>query len=137
MQPAKFALNLALAGAIAVGAIGIQGLHAGQKVKTTALLTVALAGVEGKEVDMRIKEFPPGWASSKHMHTGHEFVYVLEGSMVVDMEDKAPYTAGPGEVFDELADRVMLGRNASATEWLKILVIQVGDKGKPLTVKVK
>ena len=137
MQSAKFVFILALAGAIAAGAIGIQGLHAGQKTKDTVLLKVALVGVEGKEVIVKHFEFPPGWVGSKHYHTGHGFVYVLESSFVVDMEGKAPFAVRPGEVFQELPGKVFRGSNSSATEWLKIILFQVGDEGKPITVQVK
>ncbi len=117
----------------------VQGLHAEQKAKRTTLLKEALAGVQGKEAQVKHMEFPPGWVGSKHYHPGHVFVYVLEGTFIVDVEGRTRRTVGPGEVFHELpgSDRVMQARNGSATHWVKILVFQVGDEGTPITVKVK
>ena len=137
MQPATFVRNLALAGVIAVGAIAIQGLHAEEKAKTTALLKTALSGVEGKEVNLKHMKKPAGWVSPKHYHPGHVFVYILEGTMVVEVEGQETRTVGPGEVFHELPKRVMQAKNASATDWVKFVIFQVGDEGTSLTVKVK
>jgi quercetin dioxygenase-like cupin family protein len=110
-----------------------------QKAKRTTLLKEALAGVQGKEAQVKHMEFPPGWVGSKHYHPGHVFVYVLEGTFIVDVEGTTRRTVGPGEVFHELpgSDRVMQARNGSAADWVKILVFQVGDEGTPITVKVK
>ena len=137
MQPATFVRNLALAGAIAVGAIAIQGLHAEEKAKTTTLVKTALSGVEGKEVNLKHMERPGGWVSPKHYHPGHVFVYILEGSMVLEAEGRASRTVGPGEGFHEVPETVLQAKNASATDWVKFVVFQVGDEGTPLTVKVK
>lgn len=116
---------------------GVYPLYAEQKPKITTLVKSALAGVEGKEAQVKHYECPPGWVGSKHYHPGHVFVYVLEGSIIVDVEGMAPRTVGPDEVFHELPNRVMQARNASATDRLKFVAFQVGDEGTPLTVRVK
>lgn len=117
----------------------VQGLHAEQKVKRTTLLKEVLAGMPGKETQVKHMEFPPGWVGSKHYHPGHVFVYVLEGTFIVDVEGRARRTVRAGEAFAELpgSDWVMQARNGSATDWVKILLFQVGDEGTPITIKIK
>ena len=117
----------------------VQGLHAEQKVKRTTLLKEALAGMHGKEAQVKHMEFPPAWVGSKHYHPGHVFVYVLEGTFIVDVKGRARRTVRAGEAFAELpgSDWVMQARNGSATDWVKILLFQVGDEGTPITIKIK
>ena len=120
----------------------VQGYHHAepeQKAKRTTLLKETLAGVQGKEAQVKHMEFPPGWVGSKHYHPGHVFVYVLEGTFIVDVEGRARRTVRAGEAFAELpgSDWVMQARNGSATDWVKILLFQVGDEGAPITIKIK
>ena len=74
--------------------------------KRTPLVKTALAGMEGREANLLHLEFPPGWIGGKHFHSGHVFVYVLEGSMTVDVKGKALRTVGAGGVFHELPRRM-------------------------------
>ncbi len=136
MQRPTFILALALAGAVAVAAI--SGLHAEeQKSKFSVLVKTALAGMEGKEVTMVHMERPPGFVMPRHYHPGHGFLYVLEGSIIIGVEGTAPTTVGPGEVFHELPNQVIRSKNASATNWLKMVVFLLGDEGVHPTVKAK
>ena len=136
MKGTAFLLGLALTGATAVGAI--SGLHAEeQKTKFSVLLKTALTGMEGKEVTMVYIERPPGWVGPRHYHPGHVFFYVLEGSVIMDIEGLEPTTVGPGEVFHELPNQVVNSKNASATTWLKRVVFLLGDEGKHPTVTVE
>ena len=82
-------------------------------------------------------EFPPGWVGGRHYHTGDVFVYVLEGTFVVDVEGEERQTFGPGQVYHEALNRVMQARNLSTAERTKILVFQVGDKGVPQMIKAR
>ncbi len=105
--------------------------------KRTPLVKTALAGMEGREANLLHLEFPPGWIGGKHFHSGHVFVYVLEGSMTVDVKGKALRTVGAGGVFHELPNEVMHAKNTSATDGLKIILFQVGEEGKPLMIKAE
>jgi len=107
------------------------------KAKRTPLVKTALAGMEGREANLLHLEFPPGWIGGKHFHSGHVFVYVLEGSMTVDVKGKALRTVGAGGVFHELPNEVMHAKNTSATDGLKIILFQVGEEGKPLMIKAE
>ena len=77
-------------------------------------------------------EYPPGGSSLPHRHNAHTFVYVLEGSVVMQVQGAAPVTLGPGETFYESPTDVhAVSRNASDTKPAKFLVLFVKDKGNP------
>jgi len=92
----------------------------------------------GKEVSMITVEFPPGGADPVHRHNARGFVYVLEGSVVMQVKGGKEVTLKPGQTFYEgPGDVHVVGRNASKTMPAKILAILVKDKGAPLLVPVK
>ena len=106
--------------------------------KVTPLLTKELAGVSGKEGVMLTVEYPPGASSSKHRHNAHTFVYVLEGSIVMQIEGGKAMTLGPGQTFYESPDDVhTVSKNASDSQPAKFLVFFVKDKGAPASIPVK
>ena len=83
-------------------------------------------------------EYPPGGSSSKHRHNAHTFVYVLEGSVIMQAGDGKPVTLGPGQTFYESPDDIhTVSKNASSSQPAKFLVFFVKDKGAPSTVPVK
>ena len=96
------------------------------------LTTKDLTGSAGKEAVMLRVEYPPGGASLPHRHDAHVFVYVLEGSLVMQVDGQDPVTLKQGETFYESPQDVhRQSANASATEPAKFLVFMVKDKGKP------
>jgi quercetin dioxygenase-like cupin family protein len=106
--------------------------------KVTPLLTKELAGVSGKEGVMLTVEYPPGASSSEHRHNAHTFVYVLEGSIVMQIEGGKAMTLGPGQTFYESPDDVhTVSKNASDLQSAKFLVFFVKDKGAPASIPVK
>jgi quercetin dioxygenase-like cupin family protein len=111
---------------------------AAQTTRVTPLLTKELTGVSGKEGVMLTVEYPPGASSGKHRHNAHTFVYVLEGSIVMQVEGGASVTLGPGQTFYESPHDVhSVSRNASETQPAKFLVFFVKDKGAPASVPVQ
>lgn len=95
-----------------------------------ALLTKELADIPGKEVLMLAVEYPPGGADPVHRHDAHAFVYVLEGSIVMQVNGGAEVTLTPGQTFYEGPHDVhTVGRNASVTERAKFLVLLVKNTG--------
>ena len=109
-----------------------------QDAKVTPLMTRNLAGVTGKEVVMLTVEYAPGASSSKHRHNANTFVYVLEGSIVMQVEGGKSVTLGPGQTFYESPDDVhVVSKNASDTKPAKFLVFFVKDKGASSLVPVK
>ena len=111
---------------------------AAQTTKVTPLLTKDLTGVTGKEGVMLTVEYPPGVSSAKHRHNAHTFVYVLEGSIVMQVEGGASVTLGPGQTFYESPHDIhSVSRNASETQSAKFLVFFVKDKGAPASTPVQ
>ncbi len=109
-----------------------------QSPKVTPLLAKELAGVPGKEAVMLTVEYPPGGSSSKHRHNAHTFVYVLEGSIVMQIEGGKAVTLGPGQTFYESPDDVhTVSKNASDSQPAKFLVFFVKEKDAPASVPVK
>jgi len=109
-----------------------------QNSKATPLMTKELTGLAGKEAVMLTVEYPPGASSSKHRHNAHTFVYVLEGSIIMQVEGGKETTLGPGQTFYESPDDIhAVSRNASDSKPAKFLVFFVKDKGAPASVPVK
>jgi quercetin dioxygenase-like cupin family protein len=60
-------------------------------------------------------------------------VYVLEGSIVMQLKGGTPVTLKPGETFYEGPDDVhIVGRNASRTAPARFIVVLVKQKGAPI-----
>jgi quercetin dioxygenase-like cupin family protein len=106
--------------------------------KVTPLMAKDLAGITGKEAVMVTVEYPPGGSSTEHRHNAFTFVYVLEGSVVMQVKGGKEVTLGPGETFYESPEDVhAISRNASATKPARFLVFFVKQKGAPATVPAK
>jgi quercetin dioxygenase-like cupin family protein len=97
-----------------------------------------LTNMPGKEVLMITVEYPPGWSDPVHRHNAQGFIYVLEGSVVMQVQGGKEVTLTPGQTFYEGNDDVhVIGRNASTTKPAKLLVFLVKNKGAPVLVPVK
>ena len=121
-----------------MGAPFIAKESAAQNPKVTPLVTKELAGMAGKEAVMLTVEYAPGASSTKHRHNAHTFVYVLEGSNIMQVEGGKETTLGPGQTFYESPDDVhTVSKNASASKPAKFLVFFVKDKGAPASTPVK
>ena len=106
-----------------------------EEAKVTSLMSKALAENPGKEVLMITVEYPPGSVDPIHRHNAQAFVYVLEGSIVMQVRGGKEVTLTPGETFYEGPDDVhVVGRNASSTKPAKFLVVLIKDKGAPVLV---
>jgi len=101
----------------------------------TPLLSKTLSGVPGREVVLMTVEYGPGGADPVHRHHAQGFVYVLEGSVEMQVKGGPLVTLTPGQTFYEAADDVhVTGRNASDTKPAKFLVVLVKDQGAPVLV---
>lgn len=106
--------------------------------KVTSLMTRDLTGLAGKEGSMVTVEYAPGASSAAHRHNAYTFVYVLEGSVTMQVKGGKEVTLGPGQTFYESPDDVhTVSRNASNTKPAKFLVFFVKEKGAPGTVPAK
>src|SRR5215510_7247749 len=118
-------LTNALTGAILFTSAALQAEEADQ-VKVTDLMTRDLVNVPGKEGTMITVDYPPGGADPVHRHNASAFVYVLEGSIVMQVKGGKEVTLGPGETFYEGPDDVhVVGRNASKTKPAKFVVLLI------------
>ncbi|MEP6780461.1 MAG: cupin domain-containing protein [Gemmatimonadaceae bacterium] len=94
------------------------------------LLTQALPDLQGKEVSMLTVEYPPGFVGTPHRHDSDTFVYVLEGSIIMQVTGGKLMTLHPGDTFYESPTDVhSVGRNASTAERAKFLVFFVKNQG--------
>jgi quercetin dioxygenase-like cupin family protein len=116
----------------------MSGTAMAQEPKVTALMSKDLPENPGREALMITVEHAPGESSSVHRHNAHAFVYVLEGSVVMQLKGGQQVTLTPGQVFYEGPDDVhVVDRNASGTQPAKFLVVLIKDKGAPALVPVK
>ena len=84
---------------------------------------------------MLLIEYPPGSKDPIHRHNAHGFIYVLEGSIVMQVRGGKEVTLTPGQTFYEGPEDIhVVGRNASDTKPAKFVVFFVKDKGAPVLV---
>jgi quercetin dioxygenase-like cupin family protein len=132
MRKVAFVLSLALGATCA-----FTGADAGTGTATT-LMRQELPDFPGKEGMVEVVNFAPGEVSQPHRHNADLFVYVLEGTVVSQVEGQASKTVRAGEVFYESPGDVhAVSRNASATEPAKLLVFYVKVTGAPPTVLIE
>jgi quercetin dioxygenase-like cupin family protein len=113
----------------------MSGALVAQEAKVTELFSKDLTNLPGKEGLMVIVEYPPGSTDPIHRHNAHGFIYVLEGSIVMQVRGGKEVTVTPGQTFYEGPDDVhVVGRNASKTKPAKFVVVFVKDKGAPVVV---
>jgi quercetin dioxygenase-like cupin family protein len=109
-----------------------------QEATVTPLMTKDLKEFSGKEVLMITVEYAPNGTDPIHRHDAHAFIYVLEGSIVMQVKGGKEVTLTPGQTFYEGPDDVhIVGRNASTTKPAKFVVFFIKDKGAPVLTPVK
>ena len=116
----------------------ISGTVMAQEAKVTPLMSKDLKDFPGKEGVLITVEYPPGATDPIHRHNAHAFVYVLEGSIVMQLKGGKQVTLTAGETFYEGPNDVhIVGRTASNTQPAKFLVFLVKEKDAPVLVPVK
>ena len=129
---------LAVALLLTVGLCLQSGTLMAQEAKVTPLLSEALTDISGKEGLMISVEYAPGGSSPIHRHNAHAFVYVLEGSIVMQVQGGKEVTLTPGQTFYEGPNDIhAVSRNASSVTQAKFIVVLVKEKGAPVVVPVK
>jgi len=112
--------------------------EAPKEAKVTPLFSKDLPDFPGKEGLMITVEYPPGSSDPIHRHNADAFVYVLEGSIVMQVRGGKEVTLTAGETFYEGPEDIhVVGRNASQTKPAKFVVFLVKDKGAPVLTPVK
>jgi quercetin dioxygenase-like cupin family protein len=115
----------------------MAGTLIAQDAKVTPLMSKDLAEFPGKEGLMITVVYPPGASDPIHRHNAYAFLYVLEGSVVMQLQGGKEITLTPGQTFYEGPNDIhTVGRNASSTKLAKFIVFLVKDKGAPLLVPV-
>ena len=100
--------------------------------KVTPVMSKDLPDIPGKEGLMLFVEYPPGSSDPIHRHNADAFVYVLEGTIVMQVKGGKEVTLTAGQSFYEGPyDVHVVGRNASQTTPAKFVVVLVKDKGVP------
>ncbi len=133
------AVLCAAAAGIAVGSLPAW-LRAAAAPSTASSATVHdlmardLNAAPGKEVRMLTVEYAPGGSSLPHRHNAQVFVYVLQGSLRMQVQGSPLVVLKPGDTFYEGPDDVhAVSANASDTEAARFLVFTVKDKAAPVS----
>lgn len=124
----KFIVFAALA-----ASVWTHNLHA--ETKVTPVFAHDLQGIPGKEGAMVTVDYPPGGSDPIHRHNASVFVYVLKGSILMQVKGGKLMTVKEGQSFFEGPNDVhLVGRNASQTEPARFLAFFVKDKEKPFVL---
>jgi quercetin dioxygenase-like cupin family protein len=108
-----------------------------QEAKVTPLMSKDLPEFPGKEGLMITVVYPPGASDPVHRHNAYAFVYVLEGSVVMQLKAGKEVTLTPGQTFYEGPNDIhTVGRNASSSKPAKFIVFLLKNKGAPVLVPV-
>lgn len=121
-----------------VGLVAGLAQAAAPHAEVREVMTKELSDLPGKEGLMLIVTYPPGSADEIHRHDAHAFVYVLEGSVVMQLKGGPEVTLKPGETFYEGPQDIhIVGRNASTTKPAKFVVLLIKNQGVPAVLPVK
>ena len=116
----------------------MSGIAMAQPAKVTELMSKDLPESPGKELLVITVEHAPGGSNPAHRHNAHAMVYVLEGSVVMQVKGGKEVTLTPGQVFYEGPNDVhLIDRNASSTEPAKFVVFLVKEKGAPALLPIE
>jgi quercetin dioxygenase-like cupin family protein len=129
--------NIPMLGWLSVLLCSAAGRVSAQDAKVTKLMTKELPDIPGKEALMITVEYPPGGKDPVHGHNAHAFVYVLEGSVVMQLKGGKADTLTAGQTFYEGPNDIhVVGQSAGSTKPAKILVLLLKKKGAPALVPV-
>jgi len=133
MKNMKLLVGTALAVGSALGVFGERLATAQDPLKMGTILQRAeLVDAKGMEAILVSRELPPGGESGKHTQSGNEIVYILDGSVTLEVQGKPAKTLKAGEAFQTVAGEVHNVKNASATAPGKALAFYVAKKGTAL-----
>ena len=119
-------------------AIVARGTTALGEGRASRVMSQLLPDIPGKQVVILAITYPPGYSGAVHRHHAHAFAYVLEGSVVMGLNDGTPVTLTPGQTFYEGPNDIhRISRNASKTKPAKFLVFLIKNKNAPITVPAK
>jgi quercetin dioxygenase-like cupin family protein len=129
----QFTSTTAICAVAAFLASGCMFAYGAQdEARVTSLAQRAFPDLPGKEGMVLMVEFPPGHVDPPHRHDAHVFVYVLSGSIEMQVAGGAPVALKAGDTFYENPQDVhAVGRNLSKTESAKLIVFFVKNQNTP------
>lgn len=135
----RYALPLALALVLgaSVTAWAQQGIKMSPVLQSSTTMTgqpLQYSRTDRPEVTVAVLEIAPGGEVGRHMHVNSGFVYVLEGPVVVEMENGAPHEIQSGQAFVEATNTWHNAKNAGSAP-VKLLIVWPGEAGKPNIVR--
>jgi quercetin dioxygenase-like cupin family protein len=99
-------------------------------IKRTDLQRHDLSAPGREAVQVRV-DFAPGAAFGRHRHPGEEIIYVIEGTLVYELDGKPPVMLKAGDVLFVPAGTIHAAKNAGTVNAAE-LATYVVEKGKPL-----
>jgi quercetin dioxygenase-like cupin family protein len=90
----------------------------------------------GHEAVMALVELPPGTAEGRHTHPAEVYVFVIQGTILQELAGKPDATLKAGDIFYVAPGQVHQATN-KGTDTVKLAVVFVAEKGKPLTTKAE
>ncbi len=118
--------------------MAVRPAMAAPQASVTSLRSEPLPEYPGKEVQMIVVDYPPGAVDPVHRHDAHDFVYVLDGSIVMGVKGGKEVALKAGDTFHEGPDDIhTVGRNASSTQPARFVVFLIKNKGAPILTPVK
>jgi len=112
------------------------GLHAQQTGFKRTVVQQGDLSTPGRQVVQAVAEIQPGGQSGRHTHPGEEIAYILEGTVVIEMDGKPAVSKTAGEGILIPAGTVHNAKNTGKTV-AKVLATYVVEKGKPVTTPVQ
>ena len=130
--------SLVINSALVLGALFTGPAHPAPHADVKEVFSKDLQDFAGKEGVVLEVSYPPGSVDEVHRHDAHAFVYVLEGSIVMQVKGGQPVTLRSGQTFYEGPNDVhVIGRNASDTEPARFVVFFLKKKGAPILTVVR
>ncbi len=128
--------RIAVAGAAVIGSVAVLVGYAQQSGFTRKVLQDHNLSVPERHAVQALAEFVPGGAAGRHTHPGEEVGYLLEGTLVLEVDGQPPRTLKAGDAFFVEAGKVHDGRNVGSGA-AKVLVTYIVEKGKPVASPAK
>lgn len=120
------------------GALFATATHAAPHADVKELIAKPLADQPGKEAVMLEVSYPPGAQDMVHRHDAHALLYVLEGTIQMQLKGGPLVTLKAGETFYEgPKDIHVIGRNASDSAPARFVVVLFKRQGSPALTPVE
>ncbi|HKV04337.1 MAG TPA: cupin domain-containing protein [Candidatus Acidoferrales bacterium] len=104
----------------------------------STLMQEPLGELANPQVSVITITLEPGASSPPHQHTGPVFAYILDGEIENQVDPNPAQNYQAGQYFYEPPMHVHRAfRNLSKTQSAKLLIFEIGEKGKAFTIGAK